>query len=121
MNVLVVEDVPDVVPDFCSANLRRTGHRTQVAYSGESAVRMAREFKPRTIFIDIGSPDIDGYELARRLRTIEGLETSYFVAVSGRDSDTARFEEAGLNLHLEEAGHDGRVNRDSQRRIDPAG
>jgi CheY-like chemotaxis protein len=99
VNVLVVEDVPDVAVTF-AALIRAYGHRTQVAYDGDSASRMAREFRPHTVFIDIGLPDMDGYDLARRLRGIEGLENSRLVSISGKDIDPGRFEESGLNVHL---------------------
>jgi CheY-like chemotaxis protein len=99
MNVLVVEDVPDVAVTFAGL-IRAYGHRTQVAFSAEHALQMAREFRPQTVFIDIGLPAMDGYELARRLREIEGLEGSFLVSVSGSASDPERFQKAGLNHHL---------------------
>ncbi len=118
MNVLVVEDVPDVALTF-AALIRAYGHRTQVAYSGESAVRMAREFKPRTIFIDIGLPDIDGYELARRLRTIEGLRDILFRGRQWPGFRHCPIRGSWFKPAPQETGHDGRADRDSQRRIDP--
>ena len=99
MNVLVVEDIPDVALTF-AALIRAYGHRTQVAYSGESALGIAREFRPQTTFIDIGLPGMDGYELAARLRSVEGLENSVLVTVSGQDPDSERLQRAGINLHL---------------------
>ncbi len=67
MNVLVVEDIPDVALTF-AALIRAYGHRTQVAYDGSSALQMVREFKPHTVFIDIHLPGMNGYELATHLR-----------------------------------------------------
>lgn len=99
MNVLVVEDVPDVALTFAGL-LRAYGNRTQVAYNGETALRIAGEWKPQMVFIDIGLPDIDGYQLAERLRQIQGLENACLVSVSGKDSDPDRAQEVGLNLHL---------------------
>ncbi len=99
MNVLVVEDVADVALTF-AALIRAYGHRTQVAYDGASALRIAREFRPKVIFVDIGLPDTDGYDLARKLREVEGLSEAYLVSISGRELDRPKFEEAGLNLHL---------------------
>lgn len=99
MNVLVVEDIPDVALTF-AALIRAYGHRTQVAFSGEAALNIAREFRPQTTFIDIGLPGMDGYELATKLRSVEGLENSYLVTVSGQEPDSERLQRAGINLHL---------------------
>jgi len=99
VNVLVVEDVPDVALTFAGL-IRAYGHRAHVAYDGETALRVAREFKPHTVFIDIGLPGMDGYQLAERLREMEGLDRAYLVSVSGQECDAERFQQAGLNLHL---------------------
>jgi CheY-like chemotaxis protein len=99
VNVLVVEDIPDVALTF-AALIRAYGHRTQVAFSGEAALGIAREFRPQTTFIDIGLPEMDGYELAARLRSVEGLENSYLVTLSDQDPDSERLQCAGVNLHL---------------------
>jgi len=101
VNVLVVEDVPDVALTF-AALIRACGHRTQVAYDGSSALRMVREFKPQTVFIDIGLPGgMDGYELASRLRAVPELKESLLVSVSGNDVDEERWKESTLDKHLQ--------------------
>jgi DNA-binding response OmpR family regulator len=48
--------------------LRFSGHEVQVAYSGQSALSAANEYHPNVILLDIGLPEMDGYEIARRLR-----------------------------------------------------
>ncbi len=100
MNVLVVEDVPDVALTF-AALIRACGHRTQVAYDGTSALRMVREFKPQTVFIDIGLPGMDGYELASRLRAVPELKGSLLVSVSGNEVDEHKWRESTLDRHLQ--------------------
>ena len=100
MNVLVVEDVPDVALMF-AALIRACGHRTQVAYDGSSALRMVREFKPQTVFIDIGLPGMDGYELATQLRAVPELKDSLLVSVSGNEVDESRWKESTLDRHLQ--------------------
>ena len=99
MNVLVVEDVPDVAVTF-AALIRAYGHRTQIAYNAGEALRIAREFKPQTVFVDIGLPGMDGYELARRLRSIEGLDNMRLISISGKDIDPERWAQSGLSMHL---------------------
>jgi CheY-like chemotaxis protein len=100
VNVLVVEDVPDVAATF-AALLRAYGHRTQVAYDGPSALLMVREFKPQTVFIDVGLPGMDGYELAAQLRAVPGLENALLVSVSGNEVDEQKWQQATLNMHLQ--------------------
>jgi len=99
MRVLVVEDVPDVALVF-SGLIRACGHRTQTAYNAHDALRIAREFKPETVFVDIGLPEMDGYELAAELRALEGMDDVRLISVSGREIDTARAREVGLEQHL---------------------
>lgn len=99
MGVLVVEDVPDVALTF-AALIRACGHRTQVAFNARDAVRIAREFRPQTIFIDIGLPDVDGFELAGQLREMDSLKATRLIAISGRDIDEERADSAGFDLCL---------------------
>ena len=97
MRILVVEDVPDVALTF-SALIRACGHRTQVAPNGNAALRMAQEFHPDLVFVDIGLPGMDGYEVAERLHDLG--EHPRIVSVSGQDVDPDRQKEAGIEKHL---------------------
>jgi two-component system CheB/CheR fusion protein len=99
VRILVVEDVPDVAATF-AALLRAYGHRTHVAADGTSALRIAREFKPEIVFIDIGLPGMDGYELAAHLRSMNDLARPLLISVSGREIDDERFKEVGLDRKL---------------------
>ena len=100
VNVLVVEDIPDVALTF-AALIRAYGHRTQVAYDGHSALRMAREFRPQTVFIDIHLPDMLGYDLAPQLRELPGMAESTFISVSGNALDEERWRAAMIDRHLQ--------------------
>lgn len=100
MNVLVVEDIPDVALTF-AALIRAYGHRTQVAYDGSSALQMVREFKPHTVFIDIHLPGMSGYDLAKHLRKISGLEDALFVSVSGNQIDEEQWKASTIDKHLQ--------------------
>ncbi len=100
MNVLVVEDIPDVALTF-AALIRAYGHRTQVAYDGGSALRMAREFRPQTVFIDIHLPDMLGYDLAPQLRKLPGMSEATFISVSGNALEEERWATAMIDRHLQ--------------------
>ena len=62
----------------------------------------AKEFRPRVVLLDIGLPDIPGYEVARRLKEETLGESAVVIAISGwgRDSDKANAEAAGFDHHL---------------------
>lgn len=76
------------------------GHTLLLAYSGSSGLDLARAERPDVILLDIGLPDIDGYEVARRLRT-DG-STSFIVALTGygQEEDRRKSIEAGCDAHL---------------------
>jgi two-component system CheB/CheR fusion protein len=79
--ILVVDDDPHVARSLKSL-LEVLGHEVQVAQSGAAAVRKAPAFRPELAFVDIGMPEMDGYEVARRLREQDG-QPPYLVALSG--------------------------------------
>jgi two-component system CheB/CheR fusion protein len=78
------------------------GYETQVAASGEEALQMAASFRPNVILLDIGLPDLSGYEVARRLRESGDFAVTRIIAVSGYDTPEARDRavEAGFDHHL---------------------
>jgi CheY-like chemotaxis protein len=99
--ILVVDDNEDAAEGL-SRSLELRGYPTAVAFDGPRALELAREFQPEVVLLDIGMPVMDGYELARRLRELPGLEEIPVIAVTGygRESDHARSREAGFRAHL---------------------
>jgi hypothetical protein len=65
--VLVVDDNADSA-DSIAAILETSGHEVQVAHSAQQALEMAVEYQPDIMLLDIGLPDMDGYEVAKHLR-----------------------------------------------------
>ncbi len=80
--LLVVEDNVEVAQLFALL-LKSLGHDAHVAHEGVAGVRTARELGPDVAFIDIGLPDIDGVEVARRLRAVPGRPPPRLVALTG--------------------------------------
>jgi CheY-like chemotaxis protein len=79
------------------------GHRVRAAPDGIAGLEAMRSAVPEVALIDIGLPGMDGYELARRIRTeIGGERRPYLVAVTGYGlpEDRARTRAAGFDLHL---------------------
>jgi CheY-like chemotaxis protein len=82
--------------------LRIQGHDVEVAHDGASALALAKTFQPHVVFLDIGMPGMDGYEVARRLRGQPGMETTVLAALTGwgQKEDRRRTSEAGFDHHL---------------------
>ena len=99
--VLVVDDNIDAATTL-QLLLKSLGHETCVAYDGQHALRMAAEFRPDTVLLDIGMPGLDGYEVARRLRALKRERPLRIVAITGwgQEADRIRSREAGFDVHL---------------------
>jgi signal transduction histidine kinase len=99
--LLVVDDNKDSA-DSLAVLLRLFGHNVQVAYDGHSALDLAARFSPDGVFLDIGMPVMDGFQVARELRSIAGLEDTILTAVTGwgQQEDRRRTAEAGFDHHL---------------------
>ena len=79
-----------------------TGHVVRTAQDGRTGIAMAHALGPDVVLCDIGLPDIDGYEVARRLRADEALRSTRLIALSGyaRPEDKACAREAGFDAHV---------------------
>ncbi|HET7307949.1 MAG TPA: ATP-binding protein [Gammaproteobacteria bacterium] len=99
--VLIVDDYEDVA-DSTAELLEMQDFETRVAYNGAAALKLAGEFEPAVALIDIGLPVMDGYEVARRLRQMSGLEDLVLIAMSGygQDKDRDRARNAGFDQHM---------------------
>ena len=99
--VLVVDDNVDAA-DMLVMMLQMFGNKVQAVYSGQTAVEMAVSYKPDCILLDIGLPDMNGYEVARRLRQLPQTKNMWLIAITGygQDSDRQKSLEAGFDHHL---------------------
>jgi PAS domain S-box-containing protein len=99
--ILIVDDNVDAT-DMLAGILRLVGHDVQVAYSGQSALEVAMEFQPTIVLLDIGLPEMNGYEVARRLRQRPQSKDTLLIAMTGygQDSDLQRSTQAGFDYHL---------------------
>ncbi len=99
--VLVVEDNPDAAEALAEI-LRLWGYEAHVAGDGPSGLELAVQVRPRILLLDIGLPGMDGYELARRLRRLPGLQHARYIALTGygQESDRQRSRDAGFDHHL---------------------
>jgi signal transduction histidine kinase/CheY-like chemotaxis protein len=99
--VLVVDDNRDAA-DSCATLLELQGHRTATAYTGLSGLTLGEAFRPDAMLLDIGLPDVNGYELARQVRASDWGRSVQLIAITGwgQDADRQRAFEAGFDHHL---------------------
>lgn len=101
MRVLIVDDNRDAA-ETLQLLLEGAGHQVLVAHSAFDALAIARTSLPDVLFLDIGLPDMDGYELARRLRALPETARATLIAVTGygQPEDKELAAQAGFDHHL---------------------
>jgi CheY-like chemotaxis protein len=101
LRVLIVDDLRDAA-DSLAVLLQLLGHEVRAVYDGATALHVAGSFRPEVVMLDIGLPDLDGYEVARRLRQQVNLADALLVAATGfcTEEDRRRGCEAGFDHHL---------------------
>ena len=97
--VLVVDDNRDAAESLASL-VGALGHEVREVYSGASALEAVPSFRPDLIVLDIGLPDMDGYETARRIRELPGGREARIVAASGYGEVAGAAREAGMDAYL---------------------
>jgi CheY-like chemotaxis protein len=99
--ILIVDDNRDAATSLAML-LALSGNRIETAYDGPSAIDAASRFQPDVVLLDIGLPGLDGYEVARRMRTAPWGKQVRLVAVTGwgQAEDRERSRNAGFDAHL---------------------
>lgn len=99
--ILLVDDNEDAVT-VLRVLMERDGHTVHVAYDGLSALEAARQVRPELIFLDIGLPELDGFQVARRLHGQGLLEHTTLVALTGYGlpEDVARARDHHFDHYL---------------------
>ena len=99
--ILVVDDTADAA-DAGAVVLETEGQEVRTAHSGRSALREALRWAPDAMVLDIGLPDMDGYELAREIAALALTPAPLLIALSGygRASDLQMARDAGFSHHL---------------------
>ena len=98
--ILIVDDNEDSSESLMML-LAEWGHDVRTAPDAERALEEARSFRPQMMFVDIGLPGMNGYQLARAVRGMPGMEDVVLVAVTGygRDEDRKASMDAGFDDH----------------------
>jgi CheY-like chemotaxis protein len=87
--VLVIEDNEDA-RESLALLLRHAGHEVHTAAGGRSGIELARRLTPDFALVDIGLPDIDGYEVARQVRACPRLASMHLIAITGYGNQNDR-------------------------------
>jgi PAS domain S-box-containing protein len=99
--ILVVDDYVDAAESLTML-LQAEGHEVETANCGMKAIEQAQIFQPQIVLLDIGLPDLDGYEVAKRLRTLPETRDAILIALTGygqaRGGESAQSN--GFNYHL---------------------
>jgi len=100
MRILVVDDNQDAA-NSVSVLLEILGATVAVAYDGKSAIESFAKQNPSVVLLDIGMPGMDGYEVARTLRSRFPERRPTIVALSGwgEEDDRRKSREAGMDQH----------------------
>lgn len=101
MNIMVVDDGVDVA-DILAVVLRKLGGTVQVAYQAREALQMGEALQPDLIFLDIGLPDLSGYDACKEMRYTAWGANTYIVALTGRNEpeDLIRTAHTGFDRHV---------------------
>ncbi|HTT02317.1 MAG TPA: response regulator [Steroidobacteraceae bacterium] len=101
VRVLVVDDNVDAAESIAML-ISIAGHEVRSVHDAQDALETAQSFQPDVVLLDIGLPGMDGYEVARRLRSQPAIHSMRLVAVTGygQQSDRERALEAGFDQHL---------------------
>ncbi|HEY4445711.1 MAG TPA: PAS domain-containing protein [Steroidobacteraceae bacterium] len=99
--VLVADDNKDAA-DALAMLLELAGHEVRVAHGGRAALSLAQTFRPDVAVLDIGMPELNGYEVAKELRREPWGSRMCLVALTGwgQDEDRQRAKDAGFDRHL---------------------
>lgn len=100
-HVLVVDDNKDAATTL-GMMVQHFGHESTLAFDGQRAIELTGEIRPDIVLLDIGLPDMNGYEVARSLRESTYGPCPVLIALTGHglDDDKRRSAEAGFALHL---------------------
>ncbi|HET9105607.1 MAG TPA: PAS domain S-box protein [Steroidobacteraceae bacterium] len=101
LRLLVADDNRDSAAT-CAALLEACGHEVSVAYTGREALDIACRVEPEALLLDIGMPELNGYQLAERIRGTDWGRRALLIAITGwgQEQDRQRALAAGFDQHL---------------------
>ncbi|MPZ76454.1 MAG: response regulator [Deltaproteobacteria bacterium] len=98
LKILLVDD-HQVACKSTGTLLEMAGHEVRTAFNGRAALEIAHNFSADVVILDIGLPDITGYELLSQLKQLKQLERAKFIALTGYEEEIARRNDVGVDFH----------------------
>jgi signal transduction histidine kinase len=101
LKVVIIEDNEDVA-ETLAEYLQEIGHEVLVAHNGQRGVALVEEARPTVVLCDLGLPEMDGFEVCRRVRALAVSSQPCMIALTGwgRDADLRKTNAAGFDHHL---------------------
>jgi CheY-like chemotaxis protein len=101
LRILVVDDNVDMAETLAML-LEESGHQVRMAHDGPTALEAALADRPNVVFLDVGLPGLNGFEVAKRIRQRLDSQNIMLIAVTGygHEKDRQRSQEAGFDHHL---------------------
>jgi CheY-like chemotaxis protein len=99
MQILVVDDAPDCA-NYLTRLVQIWGHTCQTAYGGREAIKLAFDLSPEVVLLDLSMPEVDGYEVARRLRESPVLKDTLIIGLTANALDWQRRPMTGFTVVL---------------------
>jgi CheY-like chemotaxis protein len=99
LRVLVVDDNEDAAEVLAQLLARGNSMQVATASSGSQVLDSARELTPRVMILDLGLPDMDGYEVLAQLKLLPGLDKAVFIALTGRASSAEHARATAAGFH----------------------
>lgn len=101
LRVLIADDNADSA-ETCAMLMQVWGHEVRVAHNGAEALKVAEEFQPQVALLDIGMPQLNGYQLAEAIRVRPWATRTVLIAVTGwgQEDDKEEASRAGFDHHL---------------------
>ncbi len=99
--ILIADDLRDSA-DSLAMLLEAMGHEVHVAYDGKQALHMAEALRPEVTLLDLGMPELNGYEACRRIREASWGRSMVLIAQTGwgQEEDRRRTQDAGFDHHI---------------------
>lgn len=119
LSILLV-DSNEPYAKLSADRLRREGHRVSIVRDGATAIEVATRTQPDAVLLDLGLPDLDGYEVARRLREALPITTPIIVVTGDRQARSVDGVDLILNKPVELDVFGGLIEYVCRRRRHPA-
>jgi CheY-like chemotaxis protein len=112
LKVLVVDDNIDAAQTLAMLLREANGYNVTVCHDGRSALRHVENYEPGAVILDIGLPDIDGYEVARQFRQMKPSASTVLIALTGygQPQDVELARQAGFDHHLSKPANFKAIN-----------